>query len=360
MRTRRASLVASIALLVVAIAVHAEDKTAKSPSSPAVATAGGVSITAAQLEEKVGTRLIGLRTQEFLFKQQALEEMIAALLLEKEAASRRVSVPELIRAEVEEKAAPVTEEEKRRDYERARPRLGNKPEAEAMKAIEANLRRRHVQERSERFVAELRAKTDVRVLLEPPRVNVDRDGTQAKGPKDAPVTIVEFCDFQCPYCARMVPTLKRLEQRYGGTLRLVFRDYPLPFHAQAPKAAEAARCASEQGKFWQMHDCLFENQTKLGVADIQAHAAELGMDTAAFAACLSSGIHAAGWKEDMDQGSAYGVTGTPAFFINGRFLNGARPYEEFVQVIDDELERAKIPVPEEPQTAGLVTDVVRR
>jgi protein-disulfide isomerase len=122
-------------------------------------------------------------------------------------------------------------------------------------------------------------------------------------------------------------------------VRVVFRDFPLSIHAQAPKAAEAATCADEQGKFWEMHDRLFGNQQALQVADLKKHAAELALDTSRFDQCLDSGKYAAEWKKDVDDGTRLGVTGTPAFFVNGRFLSGAQPYEAFVRVIDEELQR---------------------
>jgi protein-disulfide isomerase len=119
---------------------------------------------------------------------------------------------------------------------------------------------------------------------------------------------------------------------------VVFRDYPLPMHPEAPKAAEAASCANEQGKFWEMHDLLFANQRKLGNDDLKGYGKQLELDEAAFNTCLDSGKYAEDVKKDMADGSAVGVTGTPAFFINGRFLNGARPYEQFAEAIDAELE----------------------
>lgn len=349
---RGTSMTMIAAVIVAAFMGHAEEAKPKLQASPAVAVISGVPITAAELEEKVSARLTSLRAQEYLFKQQALDEMIAAVLLEKEAASRGVSVSELTRTEIEGKAVPVTEEEKKQEYERARPRFGKKSEAEAMKVIDASLRQRRVQESSRKFIAELKAKAGARVLLEPPRVKVDTVGAPARGSNSAPVTIVEFCDFQCPYCARVLPTLKRLLLHYGDNLQVVHRDYPLPFHAHAPKAAEAARCSAEQGKFWEMHDWLFENQTELDVPNILSGAAELGLDAKAFAACLDTDAHAGDWSTDVDLAKACGVTGTPALFINGRFVNGARPYEELAQVIDDELARVGIRTPGEQKTAA--------
>jgi protein-disulfide isomerase len=171
----------------------------------------------------------------------------------------------------------------------------------------------------------------------------ERADAPSKGPRTAPVTLVEFSDFQCPYCGRVLPVLKRVQETYGERVRLVFRNFPLAIHPLAPKAAEAAACANEQGKFWEMHDRLFADPKKLDVADLKASAAELGLDAQAFDQCLDSGKHEATWKEERTEGERAGVSGTPAVFVNGRLIGGAQPYETFAQVIDDELERKGIP-----------------
>ena len=159
------------------------------------------------------------------------------------------------------------------------------------------------------------------------------------GPADAPVTMVTFSDFQCPACARSYPTVKRIMDQYKGKIRLVFKDFPLSIHPLAPKAAEAAACANDQGKFWEMHDAMFENQQKLAVADLKLAASVLGLDTAKFGTCLDSGAKTADWQADMEAGRKYGVMSTPSFFINGRLINGAAPYPAFAQIIDEELQR---------------------
>jgi protein-disulfide isomerase len=156
------------------------------------------------------------------------------------------------------------------------------------------------------------------------------------------VTIVEFSDFQCPFCARVNPTLARLQEAYPGKLRIVFRDLPLlNIHKNAGHAAEAAHCANDQGKFWEMHDRLFANQQKLAPADLKEHAVAIGLDAAAFNQCLDSGKYTADWRRDSEEASRLGLSGTPAFFINGRLLSGAQPYEAFAQIVDEELALAE-------------------
>jgi protein-disulfide isomerase len=171
-------------------------------------------------------------------------------------------------------------------------------------------------------------------------VEVAAEGEPAKGPADAPVTIVEFSDFECPYCSRVVPTLDRVKEEYGDRVRLVFKQYPLPNHANAQKAAEASLCAHDQGEFWAMHDAMFADQRNLGPDGLAAMAEEIGLEMEAFRQCLSSGKYEAAVKEDLDDGLAVGVSGTPAMFVNGRMISGAVPYEEIAQVVDEELEES--------------------
>lgn len=164
-----------------------------------------------------------------------------------------------------------------------------------------------------------------------------------KGDPDAPVTIVEWSDFECPFCARFYQqTLSQIEQEYieTGKAKLVYRDFPLSFHAQAQKAAEAAECAGEQDAYWEMHDTLFEKGVSGEEASFKQYAADLGLDTEAFNTCLDSGAMAAEVAQDMREGQAAGITGTPGFVINGQRVVGAQPFSAFKQVIDAELAKA--------------------
>jgi protein-disulfide isomerase len=168
-------------------------------------------------------------------------------------------------------------------------------------------------------------------------------GDYYEGAKDAPVTIIEYSDFQCPYCARFyTDTLPQIRTDYidTGKVKLIFRNFPLSFHANAQKAAEAVLAAGEQGKFWEMHDKLFENSNALSVDAEKQWARELGLNGQQFDAALDSGKYAAKVAAEAKQGQADGVSGTPAFLINGKLLVGAQPYEVFAQAIDAELTAA--------------------
>ncbi len=157
------------------------------------------------------------------------------------------------------------------------------------------------------------------------------------GPNDAKVKIMEYSDFQCPYCSRVVPTLKQVEEEYGDKVQVTFRNYPLSFHQYAQKAAEAGECANAQGKFWEMHDMMFSKQNALRTEDLKSYAGQLGLDQAKFDSCLDNGDMAAEVTKDFDAGTSAGVQGTPAFFINGEFVSGAQPFEKFKEVIDKKL-----------------------
>jgi protein-disulfide isomerase len=175
-----------------------------------------------------------------------------------------------------------------------------------------------------------------------PRVEVSIGNAAIKGLGSAPITIIEFGDFQCPYCEVFFnQVLPEIEKKYinSGKVKFVYREFPLSFHQYAQKASEAAGCAGEQGKFWDYHDKLFENQNSLDLASLKSYAQQLHLNTAKFNDCLDSGKMAAAVQKDISDGSSYGVTGTPTFFVNGVMINGAQPFSEFEKIIDQELKR---------------------
>jgi protein-disulfide isomerase len=176
---------------------------------------------------------------------------------------------------------------------------------------------------------------------EAPVQNIEVGNAPARGPKNAPITIVAYSDFECPFCGRVLPTLKQIEDEYKGKVRVAFKNQPLPFHANAKPAAAAALAANEQGKFWEYHDKLFANQRALDRASLEKYAQELGLNMGQFKAALDSGKYDAQVAADMAEATRVGVNGTPTFFINGRSLVGAQPVEAFKRVIDEELSKKK-------------------
>lgn len=193
----------------------------------------------------------------------------------------------------------------------------------------------------ERFVDALEDGHEIEYLLEPYRLEVDAGSGPAKGDPEAAVTIVEWSDFECPYCKSVLPTLDQILEEYPTQVRLVFRHFPLhAIHPNAQAAGEAAVCAQDQGGFWELHDLMFEEQDSLGVDDLLDKAERAGLDADAFAACLDAEDTPGRVEADHRAGIAVGVNGTPALFVNGRPLAGAVAYEDLAAVVEDELERA--------------------
>ena len=171
------------------------------------------------------------------------------------------------------------------------------------------------------------------------------DGAAVKGNADAKVTIVEFSEYQCPFCKRYIDeSYSLIMEDYGDQIRYVFRDFPLPFHPNAQPTALAARCAGDQGKYWEMHDLLFEKQAVWSekediTADLTSYANQIGLNQSAFSSCLSSEKFAQAIEDDISLGQKVGVSGTPSFFINGQMLVGALPYDNFKAIIDEQLKK---------------------
>jgi protein-disulfide isomerase len=286
-----------------------------------------VAAESAQIEREAAQR-------QYDLLQAKLAELVEQRLLEAEAAAKGTTAEQLL-ASIP--PVEVTDAEIDAFYLENKERIP-KPKEEIAGQIRQYLEQSGQTQARQRFFAELRARHAVEILLEPLRIEVAAVGP-ARGPAGAPVTIVEFSDFQCPFCARLIPTVEQVLAKYGDKVRLVFRQFPLTFHAHARKAAEASLCAHEQDGFWALHDAMFQNQAQLAEAELKTKAAALGMNAEAFAACLDSGKYAGQVDEDLAAGGAAGVSGTPALFINGRFISGAVPLEDITSVVDDELRR---------------------
>ena len=289
------------------------------------------------LLKAAGAQLTQLRNQEYQIKSRALQEVIRQQLLEREAQKRGLPPEKLLELEVNARIAEPSEQEIEAFYLGQRDRI-NRPLADVRAQIAATLKRAKTERAREAFLDGLRGSADVTILLRPPRTDVTFDPARVKGDPAAPVTIVEFSDFECPFCTRVQPTLQEVLAKYPGRVRLAYRDFPLrDIHPQSQSAAEASRCAAEQGKFWEYHDALFADRSKLDAPGLAAQARSLGLDEKRFSSCLDSGKFRAQVQADLDEGARAGVSGTPAFFVNGVFLSGAQPRAEFEKVIDAEL-----------------------
>jgi protein-disulfide isomerase len=223
-------------------------------------------------------------------------------------------------------------------YARNEARFAGQTREQAYARILELLRERMVVAKRREFEQSLRERSEVAVFLDPPRVAIGiPDGAVGAGPENAPVTIVEFTDYQCPYCHRAQDVIDQVLERYEGKVRLVHLDFPLDNHPGAVPAARAARCAAEQGRFWDYHRSLMKEKGSLDQDDLARRAATLKLDTGDFAECLASDRHLETIQAEFQQGSDLGVTGTPAYFINGRMISGARPLSDFTEIIDAEL-----------------------
>jgi protein-disulfide isomerase len=313
-------------------------------ASKPLAELDGEAITAEEVEKTLGAPLARLQEQIYLIKRQKVEALIAERLLAKEAAKRGISVQALLDAEVTGKAGLVADQEIDVAYQANKAQLRGE-EASLREQIRAQLQNQKLAAQRQAFLRSLRSEARVVVHLKAPpvfRAEVAMDGAPFKGPATAPVTIVKFEDFHCPFCKRVQPALTEILSRYGDKVRLVHRDFPIDrLHPEASKAHEAARCANDQEKFWAYHDVLYANAPKGSPEQLKAYAQEVGLDLAAFEHCLNSGKYQAAVQQDVEGGTRAGVTGTPAFFINGQLISGAQPVDSFVRVIDEELARAR-------------------
>jgi protein-disulfide isomerase len=315
-----------------------------SNNSEKVAEVDGTAITQRDLDRSAGKVLSNAREQLHKLERAKLDEHIGATLLTREAKNRNISVSTLLEQEVSNKVAPVTEEEIQKFYTSNKTRL----QVELDKVhdqIRDYLRDQRLESRKNEFFKSLRSKAKVTSYLKAPpvfRADVAVNGAPFKGTERAPVTIVKFEDFQCPYCKTVQLTYQELLKRYNGKVRLVHKDLPLDaIHPQARQAAEAARCAGDQGKFWEYHDILYTNSPKAGIDELKSYAKEVGLNSASFDQCFTSGKYKGLVQKDLAEGAQLGLTGTPTFFINGREMSGAQPVEAFATIIDEELNQAK-------------------
>ncbi len=305
-----------------------------------LAKVGDKAILESAVQEKASSSLASLRQQEYEILRSALDELIDESLLDTASAKDGKTREEFLAEKVDSKVADPTDAEIETFYNDNKQRMGGRALTDVKTQIVQYLRGQQRQELYGQVIRELKEKNPVTVLLEPPRIEVAEDDDPTLGAAEAPITIITFTDYECPYCSRAEETVKKVLDAYPDSVRVVIRDYPLSFHKNAVKAAEAAGCAHEQGKFAAMHDKLFANQRALGVEKLSSYAQEIGLDMGVFNECLGSGKRTEEVQADLRDGSSVGVSGTPAFFINGRMLSGAQPYEAFASVIDEELARA--------------------
>lgn len=301
--------------------------------SAVVAEIGGRKVTVEELEHKQAGKLLQAKYKYYLAERDALAQFIDDQLLELQAKKESVTVEELLKRHVSIQVQEPTEDQLRfyyegvqtdESYEAARPNIiDTVHQLRTKKARDA-------------YIASLRADYGVVVELSQPSAKVDVANAPRLGPDQAPVQIVEFADYECPYCQKVSNDLTRVREQFGNQVSLVYKDFPLPMHPLAAKAAEAARCAGDQGKFWEFHDALFQAK-RLQRSDLKQQAVALKLDTARFDKCLDSGEQAAIVAKDAQEGQRLGLVGTPSFFVNGHFMSGAVGYSKLRETVLQEL-----------------------
>ena len=324
---------------------------AEQPDPNRVAVVNGEPISMKDIEKAAAPELrtIEVRKSQFEIELErdrrmaldnALDGIVRERLLSAEAGKRKVTVDELLALQVDSAAPQPSDETVVKFYNENKSRLEGTL-ADNAAAIRDYLRSEKRQVVYDAFISDLRKQYGVKSYLEPSRTTIATAGRPSKGPANAPVTIVEFSDFECPFCRALFPTLERIEADYKDKLRVVYLQFPLAtIHPHARKASEASLCAYEQGKFWEIHDAMFNDQQNLTVEDLKQKAAKLSLDTAKFNSCLDSDKYSAEIQSDMEEGVRVGISGTPALFINGRLLVGAQPYGDIQKIIEDELRRS--------------------
>jgi protein-disulfide isomerase len=303
-----------------------------------VATVGGRTIKRAELEEHVRPKLVEVEQERYDVLREGLDELIAEELMKQEAKARSTTPEALEKEEITGKVPAPTDAEIQKLYDDNKEEIGDRTLEQMKPELVTYLKQQGEGERREAFISELKKKHKTTVALRPPLVEVATAGRPEKGAgAKAQVTIVEFSDYECPFCKRAEAVVDQVMKAYGDKVRVVFRDYPLPMHEDARLAHEAANCANAQGKFWDYHAKLFANQNALGEDKLKTYADQVGLDRAKFDDCLAKKPFKAAIDKDLADGAKAGVSGTPAFFVNGRLLSGAQPFEKFKEVIEEEL-----------------------
>ncbi len=318
----------------------------KPASKPGVlAKIGDEEITEEMLigDEKV--EFFDLKKREYELRMDRLNDLLVEKLIGSEAKKASLPLDEYIDKNIVGKKGTITDAEFKKFVTEKRIPEEQLKNEKLKERIQDYLKEQKRQDLMMEYVSRLTKSSPVEVYFEKPRmqINVELGEAPVTGSESAPVTIVEFSDFECPFCSRAANTVTELKKKYGNKVRIAFKHFPLPMHRNARPASEASMCVNEQSsdKFWKFHDLAFKNQSSLQPADLEKYAKDAGADLAKFKACMESKKYAALVQADMDAGQKLGVRSTPTFFVNGQLVQGALPIETFSEMIDEEIELAK-------------------
>jgi len=319
-----------------------------SGNNAVVAQVDGNKLTLADFERQHPAALFQARNSFYEAERKAIQEYIDEYLLERQAQKEKVSVAELQERHVNRKIAPDPSEDALRVYYEG---LNIEEPFEAVRdKIVEHLRQRRTAKAKAAYVQELRREAKVEVVLAPPRAKVSLEHTPVRGRADAPLTLVEYADYECPYCQQIQPALSKLEAEYKEKLAFAYKDVPLPMHPHAQKAAEAAHCAGAQNKYWEYHDLLLTSKN-LDIAGLKAQARQLQLEGKAFDRCLDAGEQSEVVKAQVEEAQKFGIQGTPSFFLNGRFFSGNLTYEQLRRIVEEELKSGMV----QPREVGAVS-----
>jgi len=336
----RYPLTAAILSSMLCLAFAESPKKLASDDTVVLVEIDGARITAAEFNQKKPGALFQAQSALYETQRKALDAFVDEYLLERQARKENVTTEELLKRHIESAIEKDPSEEVLKVYYEGVD--SNEPFETAKGKIREYIRQRRIGKAKAAYVQSLRSEAKVAMRLEPPRADISLKQTPIRGAKNAAVTVVEFADYECPYCQVIHPQLTKLQAETGDKVAYAFKDLPLPSHANAQKAAEAAHCAGAQGKYWEYHDYLFTKK-QYDVPKLKEAARALQLSGDVFDKCLDSGAQAAIVKSSLDEAQALSIPGTPSFFINGRFLTGPASYEALRNAIQEELGRSSAP-----------------
>ena len=332
------SLSLTFLLVSCTLSIHASDEApAASARNTVVAEVDGAKLTIADLEQKHPAGLFQALNTYYQTERKAVDDFVSEYLLDQQAKKEGVTAAELLERHVSSTIAKDPSEDALRLYYEGTEI--KEPYEKVRGALLDHIRETRIAKAKAAYVQSLRSQANIVLKVAPPRANVSLKDAPLRGSATAPVTIIEYADYECPYCQQMQPALDKIEADYKGKVAFAYKDWPLPMHPHAQKAAEAALCAGAQGKYWEYHDRLFRDH-KLEIPDLKEAAAALQLDTKAFNDCLDSGKKADAVKGLLAEGQALQIQGTPSFLINGHFFSGGMSYDNFRQIVDEELKSA--------------------
>lgn len=312
------------------------------PKEGLAAKVGEVEVTNAEIQDGIESELFEAESKVFEIKFNRLKSLLLQKYMDKDSRKKGLSNDEFLEKYI---AKGVTVSEKEVDAfikdqnipaEHINPQVREK--------IKSYLEMERKKEAVDKWISEQTKKSPVEVYIPKPRrptFPVEVGNAPFAGDKDAKVTIVEFSDFQCPFCAKGADILKEIKKKYGNKVKVAFKNFPLPFHNHAEQAAVAGLCANDQGTdyFWKMHDEMFANQDALDAEGLKKTAKKIGLKIDQFEKCLTENKFLAQVKSDIEEGKKIKVKSTPTFFVNGQLINGALPMDVFSEIIDEELSR---------------------